>query len=503
MHKIINCRFVCCKWLVEAMHTDAGTGAHSGSIGVGRVQPRRGVRRIMPHPPTTRMGGFQHLYVYSMPFVANSSANYGLAKHLEIHLPISYAGTMKVWLKLFLGSLLGLILGFLLPTENLLFQRGMAWFGELAILIGRYGLVPILVFSLTIAIYELRQDGQFWKLIFSTLLVIVFSSVFVIGSGILVTLLFPPARIPILIEEQAEAVTLNTAENIIRIFPSNMFSALVSDGIYLLPVCVFAFFLGIGLSYDRNYTKPVISLVDSLSRIFYHIASFFSEILGIVMIALSAYWAIRFHNVLKADVFRDLILLLGIFSVVLGFGVLPLFLYFLKPKTNPWQVLYGSLSQALAGFFSGDINFTMPVLFRHVKENLGSRRRSNAVTVTIFSILGRAGSAMVAAVAFIVIIKSYSSLGITTRDILIIAGRVLVISFLLAGHPGDGAYTALAVLCLGYGRGFEAGYLILKPLAFYLIAVGTFLDVMITTYASYGISRLSGFQEDREVRHFI
>ena len=410
---------------------------------------------------------------------------------------------MKVWLKLFIGSFLGILLGFFLPYDNQILQNGIAWVADLAIRIGRYGLVPILVFSLTIAIYELRQDGQFWKLVFVTLLVIVFCSVFVIGAGIMATLLFPPARIPILIEEQAEAITLNTADNILSIFPSNMFNALVSDGVFLLPICVFAFFLGMGLSYDRNYTKPVIAMVDSLSRIFYHIVSFFSEILGIVMIALAAYWAIRFNNVLKADVYRDLILLLGVFSAVLGFGILPLFLYFLKPKTNPWVVLYGSLGQALTGFFSGDINFTLPVLFRHVKENLGIRRRSNAVTVTILTAFSRAGSAMVAAIAFIVIIKSYSSLGITTRDILIIAGRVMVISFLLAGHPGNGAYTALAVLCLGYGRGFEAGYLILKPLAFYLIAVGTFLDVMIATFASYGISRLSGFQSDKEIKHFI
>jgi len=352
-------------------------------------------------------------------------------------------------------------------------------------------------------VYELRQDGQFWGMVFKTLVVIICCSVFVISAGILVTLFFPPARIPILIEEQAEAISLNTADNIMALFPSNMFSALLNDGIYLLPICVFAFFLGMGLSYDRNYTKPVISLVDSLSRIFYHVASFFSEILGFVMIVLGGYWAISFHNVLKADVFRDLILLLGIFSVVLGFGILPLFLYFLKPKTNPWAVLYGCLSQALAAFFSGDINFTLPVLFRHVKENLGIRRRSNTVTVTLFAAFGRAGSAMVAAMAFIVIIKSYSSLGITVMDIITIAGRALVISFLLAGHPGNGAYTALAVLCMGYGRGFEAGYLILKPLTFYLIAVGTFLDVMITSIASYGISRFSGFQEDKEIRQFI
>ena len=410
---------------------------------------------------------------------------------------------MKVWLKLLVGSVLGIFIGFFLPSGNQAAINAIAWLGELAIRIGRYGLVPILVFSLTIAVYELRQDGQFWGLIFKTFLVIVCCSVFIISAGILVTLTFPPARIPIFNEGLADAVHLDTADNILRIFPSNMFTAVVDDGIYLLPLCFFAFFLGMGLSYDKNYTKPVISLVDSLSRIFYHIVSFFSEILGFVMIVLSAYWAVRFNSILKADVFQDLILLLGIFSVVLGFGILPMFLYFLRPKINPWAILYGSLSQALAGFFSGDINFTLPVLFRHVKENLGCRRRSNTVIVTLFTIFGRAGSAMVAAVAFIVIIKSYSSLPISTNVIISIAGRALLISFLLAGHPGDGAYTALAVLCLGYGGGFEAGYLILKPMAFYLIAIGTFLDVMIMSIGVYGISHTGGFQEDKVVRHFI
>ncbi|MDR0718695.1 MAG: cation:dicarboxylase symporter family transporter [Treponema sp.] len=410
---------------------------------------------------------------------------------------------MKVWLKLLLGSLLGVLLGALLPYGNQSVLGVLAWAEKLAVGIGRYAVVPILVFSLTIAIYELRQDGRFWGLVFRSFLMILACAVFVVAAGILATLFFPPARIPILIEEQLEPVSLQTAQSVLALFPANMFSALVSDGVYLLPVYIFAFFLGMGLSYDRNYTKPVIALIDSLSRIFYHVAAFFSEILGLVMIALAAYWAIRFHSVLKADVFRDLILLLGIFSVVLGFIILPLFLYFLKPKRSPWVVLYGSLGPALGAFFSGDINFSLPVILRHVKENLGTRRRSNAVTVTFFTVFGRAGSAMVAAMAFIVIIKSYSSLEINPGDYVAIGARAVLISFLLARHPGDGAYTALAVLGLGYGRGFEAGYLILKPLAFYLIAVGTFLDVMITTYSSYALARISGFQEDKPVGHYI
>jgi Na+/H+-dicarboxylate symporter len=188
---------------------------------------------------------------------------------------------------------------------------------------------------------------------------------------------------------------------------------------------------------------------------------------------------------------------------LLGFIVFPLFLYFLQNKPRPWSFVYSSIAPALAAFFSGDINFTLPVVFRHTKESLGIRRRVTSVVAPLFAGFGRAGSAMVAAVAFIVIIKSYSSLGITTADIFSIGIRAFLISFLLARHPGDGSYTALAVLCSMYGRGFEVGYLILKPIAFYLITIGTFLDVMISYFSVYAIAKSTGLQEDKALRLFI
>jgi Na+/H+-dicarboxylate symporter len=410
---------------------------------------------------------------------------------------------MKIWIKLLLGSILGVVIGYLLPQDNQNVIGALSWLEDLALRIGRYALVPILVFSLTIAVYELRQDGKFWALTLRSFLFILGSSVFVIAAGVCVIRFFPPGRIPIPIEEQIEAFSLDTAGNILALFPPNMFQALVGDGAYLFPFCVFAFFLGMGLSYDRNYTKPVIALVDSLSRIFYHIASFVSEILGLIMITLAAYWAFRFRAVQEAGMFRDLILLLGIFSLILGFVIFPLLLYIVRPKAKPWAVLYGSLGPGIAAWFSGDINFIFPVLLRHGKENFGTRRRANAVSLSLFTVFGRGGSAMVAAIAFIVIKNSYSLLEVTMLDTVSICLRALFISFFLVRHPGDGAYTALAILCLGYGGDFKSGYLILKPLAFYLITIGTFLDVMIASFSSYAIARISGFQEDKSLRHYI
>jgi Na+/H+-dicarboxylate symporter len=400
---------------------------------------------------------------------------------------------MKVWVKLLIGSILGITLGFLLPESQRLMDA-LVWLEQFTLRVGRYVVVPVLVFSLTVGIYELRQDRQFWPLVLKNCLVIIGISAFVITAGVLVAQIIQPVRIPIFAEEQLEKIELDIAENVKDLFPYNMLSVLAGDGIYLFPICIFAFFFGMGLSYDkRSYSKPIISLVDSLSRVFYHIALFFIEVLGFLVIILSCYWTVQFRNVLRADIFRDLMLLLGIFTAVLALGILPLFIFFLRPKSNPWAVLYGSLGPAITAFFSGDINFTLPILLSNAKENFGVQRRSNTVTLALFSTFCRAGSAMVAIVSFIVIYKSYSRLGISSTDILALGAHAFAISFLLARHPGVGAFIALALLCIGYGRSFETGYLILKPLAFYLIAIGTFLDVVIASFASFAVARISGF----------
>jgi Na+/H+-dicarboxylate symporter len=410
---------------------------------------------------------------------------------------------MKVWIKLLLGIVAGALLARVVPQDDGRILAVLDWLETLVLRIGRYALIPLLVFSLSIAIYELRQEGRFWPLVFHSFLGIAATAAFVIAAGVMVVQLFPPGPIPIRVEEELGIVSLDTTGTILALFPSNMFQVLVSDSVYLFPVSVFAFFLGMGLSYDRNFTKPVIALIDSLSRIFYHVVVFFSEILGFAIVVLAAYWMLRFRDVLQEKAYNDLIILLAVFSLVLCFIILPLFLYTLKPKVNPWAMLYGTLGPALAAWFSGDINFTLPVLLRHGKENFGIRRRSNTVTLALFNTFGRAGSAMTAAVALILIIKSYSRLDITLVDSLSIGLRAFCISFFLGGRPGDGAYIALAVICLGYGRGYEAGYLLLKPLAFYLITIGTFLDTMIAAFSSFVIARINGFQEDKSPRYFI
>jgi Na+/H+-dicarboxylate symporter len=415
---------------------------------------------------------------------------------------------MKVWVKLLTGAILGVVLGFVLPfEESPQFVNAIAFLSQLALRVGRYVAPPLVVFSLTVAIYELRQQGQFWQLVGKSLLVMLATSVIVLSFGIgAVRLFFANGRIPIIVESTADITLLSAEQSAFELFPSNMLSVLAGDGIFIFPLCIFAFFMAIGLICDKNHAKPVLSFFDSLSRIFFHIAAFFSEILGVVIIVLAAYSAWQYRLVLTKGIFSNLIrLILGI-TLVLSFVVLPLFfcLFHQRKRFTFWTKVYGSLGPAIAAFFSGDINFTLPVLFLHGKENLGINRHVNTVSPLLYTTLGRSGSAMIAAVSFIVILQSYSSLEITFEQIVQIWLYALFLSLMLGRNSGDGAFAALAALCLWRQEGFETGYLILKPISFFIIACATLIDCMAAMLGSCAIARITpDASTEKSIKHFI
>ncbi|MDR1867398.1 MAG: dicarboxylate/amino acid:cation symporter [Treponema sp.] len=413
---------------------------------------------------------------------------------------------MKVWFKLLVGAVLGIVLAQFLPVDNSFLSDMLEWLRSVAIRIGRWTVVPLLIFSLSSAIFRLRddKDKNFFLLLIQSCFFMICISAVLIAFGIIASALFSPSRIPIFIEERSPLPQLDTVRTLIDNIPDNMLAVLSINGDYLLPVCLFSFLSAIGFSLvERTVARQVLNLFDSLSRIFYAVAGFISEFLGLLMLVLAASWAIQWKTLVQPEFFSNLIIFLAILSGIIIFGFFPLLLYITYPKVNPFIVLYSSFASILTGFFSGDINFSLPIIMRHSKENLGVRRRSNVCTTALFALFGRSGSAMVAVVAFLVILKSYSSLELRFIEQLTIGIQALAASFLLARHPGDGAYTTLMLLCLWYGRGYESGFLIIKPIAFYLIALGTCLDVFVISCATFILSKKTSFQEMKHLRKFI
>ena len=170
---------------------------------------------------------------------------------------------------------------------------------------------------------------------------------------------------------------------------------------------------------------------------------------------------------------------------------------------HPYRVLYASICPFLVAFFSGDTNLALALNLRHGKESLGIKRRINAFSFPLFSIFGRGGAALIQAAGFVLILRSYSSLGIPVLDVLWIAGVSFLLSFALAEIPLGGPFAAITSMCLLYGRGFESGYLLLKNAVPVICAYAAGIDALTAMFGSYIIAVKTKMIHHQELRKFI
>ena len=411
---------------------------------------------------------------------------------------------MKIWLKYFIGIALGVTFALVAGAENTLFVQAADFLSKVAIQFGRYALYPAVFFGFTLSIFELRENRSLFKVALITSIIICVAALLLSFIGLISVLIHTPARIPIFVEGISEVQVLGVREALLQLLPSSSFEALI-NGTYILPLCIFGGFAGAGCAVDRNIAKPTITLIDSLARISYAVLVFFVDMLAFGMVAVSAYWVIKFHEMLLTAVFADFAILLIIDLLIIALVIYPALLKIFCRDINPYRVLYASLAPMMAAFFSQDTHVALAVLLRHSNESLGVRRRISSVALPIFSIFGRAGSALVITVSFVVILKSYSInvFRITFNDIFWLVGYASLFSCLLGRFPAGGTYIALTSLCMLYGRGFESGYLILRPASFFIESVAAAINALTAITGTYIAAYRFNMTGRKDLRFFI
>ena len=382
---------------------------------------------------------------------------------------------MKIWIKLLLGSVIGVVLGIVLPAAA---QGTLDAVADVLVGIGRYAIFPLVFFSLGVGVSELRQEKRLLRVYASTLKYLALAAAVLVLIGV-----------------------VSVLDGLRSVFPRNLFTVLVHGGEFLLPVVVLAFLLGVNLDFDLLLTRPIAQLFDSLSRIFYHLNSLVVELLAIALIAIVAAWVMSVANA-GPGTYRQILIILAVDVAVVAFGVFPGALSLLGVK-NPYRWLYASLGPGLAGLFTGDQYLALGVLTKHGKESLGVPRSVGSSVYAVAACLGRAGSAMVAAVCFMLVLRSYSQIEVSFLQVLWVIGFSFLVSFLLGAVPGAGAYYAVFMLCSLYGKGLQEGYLVLKAIAPLAIAFGAFLDVLASALVSLLIAREENVWTEVEAENFI
>ena len=409
---------------------------------------------------------------------------------------------MKLWIKYLIGALFGAAFAFILPLGNEQVAAAVSFVTEIIVRFGRYMVVPVVFFTAVIAFNRLRDTKMLFKTGIWTGGVIVASSLILTVTGLLSFLIVKLPRIPITVETVSESASLGVGDLIKSLLPYSAFETL-NNGSFILAAFFFAMLVGTASTADPVLFKPVTQLADSLSKLMYNISVIFTEFLSVGMVAVLCSWTIQFRGVLTSGVFAPLILMLLVDFIFIAGVVYPLIIRYLCHDPHPYRILYASVCSVVTAFFSGDTNLVLQLNMRHGKESLGVRRRINGVVHPLFSIFARGGSALVTAISFIVIWRSYSSLSIPFTDILWITAVSFGISFLLGGFPAGGAFVSISVLCMLYSRGFENGFLLLKPAAPIICSFAAAFDALTAIFGSYIIAVKTKLVEHHGIKHYI
>jgi Na+/H+-dicarboxylate symporter len=407
---------------------------------------------------------------------------------------------MKIWLKYLIATIVGVMAGLVIPAGSL---GALNAFAIVAMNIGRYALLPLVFFSVCVAAYELHEDKRLAKLWlrtggYSVALVIVLALI-----GLASAFVFSPGRIPLSADSTSTVETLPTVLGIFSaVIPADS-SATLRSFDFLFPAAVFATILGLAFAFDKTVTRPVFSIFDSFSRIFWQINSFFVEVLPLPLIVAAAARTASMAGNQRLSVFGPLFVAIGFETAFIILALLPGIMFAMDRARNPYKTLFALAAPAIAALVSGHSYIQAGAAAKHLKESLGVRRRAGAVALPIALAFGRAGSAMVTATAFVAILNSYSNLGLGPSAVLWMMATVPIAALLLGAAPGAGPIAALAALCATYGRGFESGYILLAPAALPLAMVAAFVDAVCMSCVVAVAASKEGFVQSKDLRHFI
>ena len=409
---------------------------------------------------------------------------------------------MKVWIKYLIGIALGVVSALVLPLDGAKSSEVLGFLTQLFINFGRYLVIPIVFSSVIVSICKLRSSKLILKTTIWTFSIIVISSLLLTLVGLLAISIVKLPRIPITIDGAPELVNINLKSLILSLFPLSAFDSL-TEGSFLLVSFVFAFLIGWECASEESTYRPIFSFVDALSKLFYNIAVFFTEIMSIFIIAAVCNWTITFRSLLLTGIYTPLIIMLLCTLIFIIGIVYPVIIRYVCHDPHPYKVLFASVAPMLLAFFSTDSNLVLPMNIRHGKESLGIRRRCSGFTYPLFSVFARGGSSLVATICFILIWRSYSSLNMPFADVMWIFFASFGLSFLLGGIPSGGVFILLTILCEAYGKGFETSFHLLKPASLIICSFSTVFDVATAMFGSYIVAVKTKMIEHHTVKHFI
>lgn len=395
-----------------------------------------------------------------------------------------------MWIKALVASAIGVVAGFLLPLNGGDTQVLLKSLGELLLGVGTWLIIPLVFVQSINTSYEIYQEKGGLRFIWRGFVLIFLTALVLSLIGGFGTLLLSPERIGIGREEAQVPETPNFFKFIQTVFAPNILQALSGGIVYLVAAFAGGTIIGLGIRKQKTGVKPVLDFSDSLSRILHTINRWIVNILLYGSIILAAGRIVTIRHVTQINLFVQAIVVIVFLIIFVVFLLFPAVLYFVGKVKRPWDWLVHAVAPGLVGLFSGNNYLPLGILFQSGKEEFNLPRRTWQWFYPAAVIFCRAGTAMISSAAFILILRSHTSLEINFIQFMWVVFSSLFISFILGIVPGAGVMVSLYMLSSWYGKVLSEGFLILQPVLPILVCFSVLLDVVSQVFVSTLLSAL-------------
>lgn len=366
---------------------------------------------------------------------------------------------MNLSVKILISLILAIVVGLMAGAESVPWLKAwVAPFGTMFINLIKMMIVPVVLASLIVGVTSLGDTKKLGRIGIKVVAFYLFTTAFAISIGLIAALIFSPGVGMDLAASEApkikEAPTF--MQVLVNMIPTNPIQSMAKAD--MLPIIVFALFIGIGITYAGKKGDPVLRFFDSLAEVSYKIIGIIMELAPYGVFALLV-------PVVAANGPKVLLPLLSVIAVAYGASIFHAIVVYSGlvsaiSKMSPVRFFKGMSEAMMIAFTTCSSAGALPVNMKNTQEKLGVSKEISSFVLPLGATINMDGTAIYQGVCAIFIANVYG-IDLSSSQLLMIVLAGTLASIGTAGVPGAGMIMlALTLQTVGLpleGIAFVAG----------------------------------------------
>lgn len=355
---------------------------------------------------------------------------------------------MQLWLKILIALVLGVIAGLLLgktASDQSVFLGKLIWaVGTIFLNLIKMVIVPLVFASLVAGAASISDIRKLGRIGGKTIVYFLATTAFAIIIGLVLGNIIKPG-LGLTVEAPAGATTTaqtaNWLDTIVAIFPTNPIDAMVKA--QMLPIIVFALFVGASISLAGKVAEPVGVFFNSFAEVMYKM------ITGIMAFAPFGVFALIAAVVGKYG--PDVLLPFAKLIITVYIGCILHMLLVYAPtvvasaKMSPVKFFKEAAPAMILAFSTASSSATLPVSMKVTEEGLGVKKDIASFVLPLGATINMDGTALYQGVCALFIAQFFGIEFSLTQQAMVVLTATLA-SIGTAGVPGAGMVMLSMVL---------------------------------------------------------